>query len=363
MGTKLMAVLAVVGLAGLGGAQRTARVTQQQDGLVQRAQAAFEPIPTTPPALAHNPLTQPKIELGKMLFFDPRLSASWLISCNTCHNVGLGGVDLLETSVGHGWHRGPRNSPTVLNAVFNVAQFWDGRASDLMEQAQGPVQAAVEMNSTPQRAVATLQSIPAYVARFREAFPGVRDPVTFDNMARAIEAFEATLLTPGARFDRYLAGDATALSAVEQRGLAAFLDRGCVACHGGKNAGGAGYYPFGVVARPGAEILPPADKGRFAVTRSATDEYVFKAPSLRNVGLTAPYFHSGAVWELDVAVGIMGTAQLGSELTADETGAITAFLRTLTGTQPEIRYPVLPPHTATTPKPYLDPSAFRGGAH
>ena len=322
-----------------------------EDKLLARAQRAFKPVPETPPPLANNPLTPEKIELGKMLFFDPRLSSSWLISCNTCHNLALGGVDLLETSIGHGWQKGPRNSPTVLNAVFNVAQFWDGRAKDLKEQAKGPVQAAVEMNSTPERVVKTLQSIPEYVERFRKAFPGEADPVSFDNMARAIEAFEATLLTPDSRFDRYLQGDTAALRAEEKRGLELFLNKGCVACHAGVNLGGTGYFAFGVVEKPGADILPPDDKGRFEVTKTATDEYVFKSPSLRNIELTPPYFHSGRVWDLKQAVAIMGSAQLGATLSDEEATLITAFLRTLSGRQPRVEYPILPPHTSATPLP------------
>lgn len=325
--------------------------SQQEDELMQRARALFEPIPTAPPALAETPMTPECIELGKLLFFEPRLSSSWLISCNTCHNLGLGGVDLLETSVGHGWQKGPRNAPTVLNAVLNIAQFWDGRAADLMEQAMGPVQAAVEMNSTPERAVATLKSIPEYVEMFERAFPGDDDPVTFENMARAIEAFEATLLTPGSRFDQFLEGNGAALGAMEKRGLGLFMDRGCAACHAGANLGGTGYFPFGVVEKPGADILPPEDKGRFAVTQTASDEYVFKAPSLRNIALTPPYFHSGSVWDLEQAVEIMGSAQLGRRLGDDETQAIAAFLGALTGRQPSIVYPLLPPHTADTPLP------------
>ena len=247
------------------------------DALLERARKSFEPIPANPPVLEGNPTSPEKVELGKMLFFDPRLSSSWLISCNTCHNVGLGGVDLLETSIGHGWQQGPRNSPTVLNAVFNVAQFWDGRAKDLMEQAQGPIQAAVEMNSTPARTVETLGSIPQYVERFKGAFPGEPDPVTYENMARAIEAFESTLLTPWSKFDRYLRGNEQALEADERQGLELFLDKGCVSCHQGVNIGGTGYFPFGVVEKPGSEILPPDDKGRFAVTATVDDEYVFRA--------------------------------------------------------------------------------------
>lgn len=323
------------------------------DPLVQQARSLFSPIPKDPPALPGNPITAPKVELGKMLYFDPRLSSSWLISCNTCHNLGLAGVDLLETSVGHGWQKGPRNAPTVLNAVFNVAQFWDGRAADLAEQAQGPVQASVEMNNTPERAVQTLRSIPEYVMRFQEAFPGEADPVTFENMARAIEAFEATLLTPNSPFDRFLMGEVTALDEKQKEGLALFINKGCAGCHNGVNIGGTGYFPFGVVQRPDADILPPDDKGRYVVTRSPNDEYVFKSPSLRNIALTPPYFHSGKVWDLTEAVRIMGAAQLGAELTDDEVLAIVAFLRSLTGDQPVVTYPVLPPHTPDTPLPDL----------
>lgn len=321
-----------------------------QDATLQRAQKAFKPIPASA-TLKANPSSPAKVELGKMLFFDPRLSSSWLISCNTCHNLSLGGVDLLETSIGHGWQKGPRNSPTVLNAVFNVAQFWDGRAKDLKEQAMGPVQAAVEMNSTPDRTVKTLRSIPAYVERFKQAFPGEANPVTFENMAKAIESFEATLLTPASKFDGYLSGKAEALNANERKGLDLFLSKGCVNCHSGVNVGGTGYFPFGVVEKPGADILPRTDKGRFQVTRTASDEYVFKSPSLRNIELTAPYFHSGKVWDLKQAVAIMGSAQLGATLNTEETDAIVAFLKTLTGMQPKVEYPVLPPHTGVTPLP------------
>jgi len=319
--------------------------------LMQRAQALFEAVPDTPPVLETNPITPVKLELGKMLYFEPRLSQSWLISCNTCHNLGLGGVDLMETSIGHGWQAGPRNAPTVLNSVYNLAQFWDGRAADLMEQAQGPVQAAVEMSSTPERTVATLKSIPEYVAMFEEAFPGEPDAVTFENMARAIEAFEATLITPNSPFDRYLGGDDAALTEEEKQGLTLFMDAGCTACHGGILLGGSSYQRFGAVRNPGAELLPPEDRGRFAVTGDESDEFAFKVPVLRNVELTAPYFHKGKVWSLEEAVGIMGEAQLGRDFTEQERAQITTFLRSLTGEQPVVEYPVLPVHTADTPRP------------
>jgi cytochrome c peroxidase len=316
-----------------------------------QAPSLFSPLPSAPPILPENPITAEKVVLGKMLFFEPRLSRSWLISCNTCHNLSLAGVDLLPTSVGHGWQKGPRNAPTVFNAVFNIAQFWDGRAQDLMEQAMGPVQAAVEMNNTPERVIATLQSIPEYVDRFRVVFPSEEDPVTFENMARAIEAFEATLLTPDSPFDRYVQGDRTALTALEQQGLESFTNRGCAGCHAGVNMGGAGYFRFGLVRPPGADVLPPGDKGRFAVTQSTSDEYLFRSPTLRNVALTPPYFHSGAIWDLKEAVKLMGSAQLGAQLTDEEADAIVGFLRSLTGRQPQVEYPTLPPHTDGTPLP------------
>jgi len=344
-----------------GETSEVSELTPTQDVLIQQARAVFSPVPDSPPVLEGNPATPAKIHLGKMLFLEPRLSASWLISCNTCHNLGMGGVDLLETSIGHGWQKGPRNAPTVLNTVFNIAQFWDGRAEDLAEQAQGPIQAGVEMNNTPGRVVRTLKSMPEYVDHFRNAFPGETDPVSFDNMALAIEVFEATLLTPNSPFDRFLKGDPSALAPAEKEGLELFMGRGCTACHNGVNVGGQGYFPFGLVQVPGTDIRPAEDKGRYAVTHSAGDEYVFKSPSLRNITLTAPYFHSGKVWSLPEAVGIMGTAQLGAELTDTEVASIVAYLGTLTGDQPQVEYPILPAHTADTPLP--DTRVGVGPAH
>lgn len=322
----------------------------QNDQLRETAKRLFTPIPQVQEIVAQKKLSADQIELGKWLFFEPRLSTSNIITCNTCHSVGTGGADNIPTSIGHGWQAGPRNSPTVFNAVFNIAQFWDGRAKDLAEQAKGPVQASVEMNATPDHVEATLKSIPQYVDFFAKAFPGEKDPVNFDNMAKAIEAFESTLVTPNSRFDQYLAGKDT-MSDLEIKGLSLFINKGCVACHAGINIGGQGYFPFGVIKRPGAEVLPPDDKGRFAVTATASDEYVFRAGPLRNIALTAPYFHSGEVWDLETAVAIMGTSQLGTELNPEEVKAITAWLRTLTGDQPKVEYPTLPASTPETPRP------------
>lgn len=332
-----------------------------EEPLLKKARQKLDPIPATPPEFKDNPRTPAKIELGKMLFFDPRLSASWTISCNSCHNLGLGGVDHLETSIGHGWQKGSRNSLTVFNAVFNFAQFWDGRAKNLREQAKAPVQSAIEMNNTPARVVQTLKSMPGYVERFTAAFPGEPDPVSFDNVAKAIEVFEATLITPNSRFDRFLNGDETALSEQEKRGLSLFLAKDCVSCHKGVNVGGASYHKFGAARKPGPDVMPPGDKGLIAVTGSALDEYVFRAPTLRNVELTAPYFHSGRVWDLKQAVATMAFVQLDAKLKDREIEDLTAFLKTLTGQIPKIAYPSLPSSTSETPPP--DTRAAPGEKH
>jgi cytochrome c peroxidase len=182
-------------------------------------------------------------------------------------------------------------------------------------------------------------------------FPSDKDRITMPNVVTAIAAFEATLVTPNAPFDKFLRGDANALSAEQKEGLKLFIDTGCAVCHSGVNVGGQMYAPFGVVEKPGADILPPNDKGRFAVTKTVSDEYVFRVPELRNIELTPPYFHSGQVWDLTQAVGIMATDQLGKTLTDAEVAKIVAFLSSLTGEQPQVTYPILPPSTATTPQP------------
>lgn len=190
--------------------------TALADDLQKQAQELFQPIPTSPPELAGNPATPEKLALGTMLYFEPRLSEAHNISCNTCHQIGLGGVDGRANSIGHEWQHGGRNAPTVLNAVFNTAQFWDGRAADLQAQAGGPIANPIEMGITKEHAVEQLKSIPGYVDAFKAAFPDDKDPINYDNIEKAIAVFEATLITPNAPFDNYLKGDATALSAEAQ---------------------------------------------------------------------------------------------------------------------------------------------------
>jgi cytochrome c peroxidase len=290
------------------------------------------------------------VELGKKLFFEPRLSKSGWITCNSCHNLSTGGADNLPTSIGHKWFFGPINSPTVLNAKFNLAQFWDGRAKDLKEQAKGPIANPIEMGSSHDLAVSALQSIPEYVQWFSEVYGEVYGDkeINIDNVADAIAAFEETLTTPNSKFDYWLKGFDEYLSESEEEGYNLFKAKGCITCHNGVGVGGNSYQKFG--------IAKPYDKdthtlGRYNVTKNEKDKYVFKVPLLRNIELTAPYFHDASTWSLNEAVNIMAEYQMGLSLTDDETNKIVAFLKTLTGDQPEIIFPILPPSTANTPKP------------
>jgi cytochrome c peroxidase len=340
-----------VAIAVLTLASSLASPASAQEDLLAKARQQFQPIPITPPELPGNPATPARLELGKMLYFDPRLSASHAISCSSCHNIGLGGADAEPTSIGHRWQHGARNAPTVFNAVFNKAQFWDGWAKDLEQQAGGPVVNPVEMASPEVHVAEQLKGIPGYGVPFARAFPGETDPITLANVQKAIAVFEATLITPNAPFDRFLGGEAGALSPTQKAGLAVFMEKGCSTCHKGINVGAGMYAPFGVVEKPGAELLPPADKGRFMVTKTPSDEYVFKVPTLRNIVLTAPYFHSGQVWDLRQAVAVMGASQLGIPLTGDDVEKIVLFLDSLTGVQPKVIYPILPPSGASTPRP------------
>jgi cytochrome c peroxidase len=304
---------------------------------------AGEPIK---PIVAANVSNPAMVELGKKLFFDPRLSKSGFISCNSRHNLSMGGTDNLKTSIGHQWNQGPINAPTVLNSSLSLAQFWDGRAKDLQAQAGGPIDNPGEMGSTHALAVEVLQSIPAYVADFKASFGS--DKIGIEQVTKAIAAFEETLVTPNSRFDKWLKGDQMALSANELAGYKLFKDSGCVACHNGPAVGGNSYQKMGVVAPYKASS--PAE-GRFAVTGKDADRFNFKVPTLRNVELTYPYFHDGAVNTLTEAVETMGRIQLGKKFTADENARIVAFLKTLTGDQPDFKLPILPPSSDKTPRP------------
>ena len=304
---------------------------------------AEEPIQPISPVKEIN-LAQ--VELGKKLFFDPRLSKSGFISCNSCHNLSMGGTDNLKTSIGHNWQQGPINSPTVLNSSLNVAQFWDGRAADLKEQAGGPIANPGEMAFTHTLAVDVLQSIPAYVIEFKQVFGS--DKIDIDKVTQAIAEFEKTLVTPNSRFDRWLLGDKNAINATELAGYQLFKQAGCVACHNGPAAGGNSFQKMGVV-KP-YQTTNKAE-GLAAVTGKDADRFMFKVPTLRNVEMTYPYFHDGEAMTLSESVDVMGSLQLGRKFTSDENARIVAFLKTLTGDQPLFLMPILPPSTDKTPAP------------
>ena len=302
-----------------------------------------EPIsPIRPPANINLGM----VELGKKLFFDPRLSKSGFISCNSCHNLSMGGTDNIPTSIGDRWQRGPINAPTVLNSSLNVAQFWDGRAADLKEQAGGPIANPGEMGFTHTLAIDVLASIPGYVREFKQVFG--KDTIDIDQVTLAIAEFEKTLVTPNARFDQWLLGKEDALTPAELAGYQIFKTSGCVACHNGEAVGGNSFQKMGLVEP--YKALTTAE-GRSAVTGQEIDRFSFKVPTLRNVELTYPYFHDGGANTLTEAVDIMGRLQLGRKFTPEENASLVAFLKTLTGDQPSFTLPALPPSSDTTPRP------------
>ncbi len=305
--------------------------------------AAQEPITPIEPIKEIN---LAKVELGKKLYFDPRLSKSGFISCNSCHNLSMGGTDNLKTSIGHNWQQGPINSPTVLNSSMNVAQFWDGRAADLKEQAGGPIANPGEMAFTHTLAVDVLESIPEYVTEFTQVFGP--DCINIDQVTEAIAEFEKTLVTPNSRFDQWLQGYTDAITEQELAGYQLFKSSGCVACHMGPAIGGTSFQKMGLVAP--YETKNEA-QGLAGVTGKDADRFKFKVPTLRNVELTYPYFHDGEAATLTEAVDIMGRLQLARKFETTELEKIVAFLKTLTGDQPSFALPILPPSTDLTPRP------------
>ena len=323
-----------------------AKASANDTDLLSQAKENFEPLPTKPEFKKDNPGTEEKIKLGLTLYFDTRLSSSNVFSCSSCHDLALGGTDNSDFSIGHNWKKGGRNAPTVFNAALHIAQFWDGRAHDVEEQAGMPVTNPVEMNSSKELVIERLRSIPGYVSMFDKAFPGEKPSLTYENMAKAIGAFERTLITPS-RFDDFLRGDTKALTKEEKDGLKLFMDTGCIICHNGTTVGGMTYQKFGLIKKP--EFVK--DKGRFEVTKDKKDMHVFKVPSLRNIELTYPYFNGGEVWDLYKAVKIMGESQLGVELDDKQTMSIVTFLKALTGEKPPITLPSIPPASVSTPRP------------
>ncbi|MCL2777481.1 MAG: cytochrome-c peroxidase [Polyangiaceae bacterium] len=309
--------------------------------------SVFAPLPVKMLS-ASGALSDDEVALGKKLYFDPRLSKNQDISCNTCHPLNAYGVQNSPTSAGHKGQLGGRNSPTVYNAALNSAQFWDGRAKDVEEQALGPILNPVEMAMKDEGAVlAVLRSIPDYVAEFKKAFPADQEPMSYANVGKAIGAFERTLTTPS-RWDKYLAGDSNALTSEERAGLTKFLDTGCNACHSGANVGGQAFQKLGLAIAWPTELK---DNGRFDITKDPADKHVFRVPSLRNIEKTAPYFHDGSIASLEQAVTMMAKYQLGKDLSSADVASIVTFLKSLTGELPKIDPPTLPKSTAKTPKP------------
>ncbi len=308
----------------------------------------FQPLPEDIPS-SSNPITDEKVNLGRMLYYETRLSKSQEISCNSCHMLDQYGVDGQPTSDGHKGQMGDRNSPTVYNAAGHFVQFWDGRAPDVEEQAKGPVMNPVEMAMPSEKqVVAVLKSMPQYVEVFKKAFPGEKDPINYENMTRAIGVFERKLVTPS-RWDRFLLGDSSELTNEEKAGFNVFMETGCQACHAGTYMGGNLYQRLGAV-KPWPDT---SDVGREKITQVEADRLVFKVPGLRNIEKTGPYYHNGKVETLEQAIARMAEYQLGKSLNDDQVQSIITWLKTLTGTIPAeyVREPILPKSTANTPKP------------
>jgi cytochrome c peroxidase len=323
---------------------------ESREAVQQRAKALFGVLPAEA-ANAVNPITDAKVELGRLLYFDTRISKSQQISCNTCHHLDKFGVDHEATSAGHKGQRGARNSPSVYNAAFHVAQFWDGRAADVEAQAKGPVLNPIEMAMPdPNHVLTVLRSIPGYAPLFAKAFPGEKDPITYDNFGKAVGAFERKLTTP-APFDEFLGGKLDALTDAQVAGLAKFIEVGCPTCHMGPTVGGLMFQKLGLV-----NAYETKDLGRYEATKKDADKHFFKVPSLRNSAKTGPWFHDGSIKSLDEAIRLMAWHQLGKKLDPADITSIAAFLNGLTG-KPDATYVAQPkplPSGPNTPKP--DPS-------
>lgn len=325
--------------------------------LTQTYAYALEALPKTAPIPADNPQTAAKIELGQQLYFDPRLSKTGTVSCNSCHNVMLGGEDNRANSFGIHGLKGGRSAPTVWNAAFLSVQFWDGRAATLEDQAKGPITNPVEMGmSNHDVAVQRIQKIPGYQKSFEKVF-GSPNAINIDNIAKAIASYERTLITPNSPFDRYMRGNKKAISAEAIKGMELVNTVGCTACHSGPNFAGP-QLPVGTgffmkfPTFPGSEYDKKYkltdDTGRHTVTQKPEDKNMWRVPTWRNIALTAPYFHNGSVQSLDEAVRVMAKTQLNKELKPEEVTAIVAFLKSLTGEFPKQKMVQLPPTEGTT---------------
>ena len=315
------------------------------DALLGQARQFFGPLPRQIQS-EQNPLTTGKVALGKVLFYETRVSADGTVSCAKCHPFSLYAADGLKKSIGNNHKVNPRNAPTILNAAAQISAHWIGNRTGVEDQAKQAVIGPPSFGMPSYEAVEKrLREIKGYGPLFRKAFPDDKEPVTVDNFAKAIGAFERTLVTPSA-FDAFIKGDKASLTNAEKTGLKKFMDAGCMACHSGEYFGGQMYQKFGALApywqHTGSVDI---DEGRYTVTKNDSDKYAFKVPILRNVEMTPPYFHDGSVDHLSDAVNIMGKIQLGKNLSAQERSEIITFLKSLTGQMPDdmLKLPLLPP--------------------
>lgn len=321
----------------------------------QALAADWKSLPSVAPAPANNPTSAAKVELGKMLFMDPRFSSTGTVSCNSCHNVMEGGDDSRPVSMGVHGKTGGRNAPTVWNAAFHSVQFWDGRAPLLEDQAKGPVGNPIEMGmKDTETAMQRVRAIAGYKSAFTQVFG--KNQMTVDNAAKAVAAFERTLITPNSPFDKYINGDKTAMNTQQIRGMNVFAATGCTSCHSGaafngpQSSSGEGFY-MKFPTFDNAYIKKynlAADKGREEVTGKESDRNLFRIPTLRNITDTAPYFHNGSVNNLHEAVRVMAKSQLSLSLPDNEVNDIVAFLGALTGEYPQITMPRLPATSGTS---------------
>jgi cytochrome c peroxidase len=313
------------------------------DALLGRAKQFFGPLPSAMTSAA-NPITPGKVRLGKMLFYEWRISSDGTVSCNRCHQFNFYATDALKKAIGVQCRENPRNSPTVLNAADQIAEHWIGNRKSVEDQAMQAVLGKAAYGMPSYESVVNRLRELGYGPLFKDAFPGEKDPVSMDNFAKAIGAFERTLVTPSP-FDAYLKGETNALTEMEKKGLETFIETGCMTCHSGTYVGGQMYQKFGIFA-PYWDYTKskPVDVGRYAVTKNEADKYVFKVPLLRNVEKTAPYFHDGSVDKLEEAVFIMAKIQLGKTLSTQQRDEIVAFLNSLTGELSDeiLKVPLLP---------------------
>jgi cytochrome c peroxidase len=312
---------------------------------------AADTLPSVAPAPANNPTTPEKVQLGKMLYHDPRLSSTGTVSCSSCHNTMLGGEDNRPNSMGVNGQTGGRSAPTVWNAAFNAVQFWDGRAASLEDQAAGPVTNPIEMGMKSwDDVVARLKTIKGYQTAFEAAF-GDKNSISKENATKAIAAYERTLITPNSAYDKYISGNKSALTPQQVRGLAKVTELGCTSCHSGPAFNGPGVFQKFPVFPDGyfdAQYHFTKDLGLAEVTKKASDKHLWKVPTLRNIALTAPYFHNGSVKTLDVAVKMMAKMQMNITLAETDVADIVAFLNALTGEFPAQTMPTLPATPGTT---------------